>query len=113
MADNVIWRSTATTPSLQRTPEEIHQLGLKTVNRQEQEAVAIAKKLYGVDTFEAALTKANEDSSEQFADAETLHAFYEEVVRRAMQVMPQVFDRIPATSLVVEPVPRTLARYRC
>jgi len=94
--------------SLQRTPEEIHQLGLKTVNRQEQEAVAIAKKLYGVDTFEAALTKANEDSSEQFADAETLHAFYEEVVRRAMQVMPQVFDRIPATSLVVEPVPAHL-----
>lgn len=90
--------------SLQRSPEQIYNLGIKTVNRQEQEVTAIGKRLYGVNTFEATLKKVNEDNSERFDDADSMHQLYQEVITRAERAMPQVFNQMPAIGLEILPV---------
>ena len=94
--------------TLQKTPEQVYRLGLETVNRQEQEVVDRGKKVYGVNTFEQVLTKTAEDEREQFDSADVLHEFYQQVVARARQTMPQAFYKMPTIDLIVEPIPEHL-----
>lgn len=94
--------------SLQRTAQEVYDLGLKTVNRHEQEVITLAQRVYGVSTFEEALAKVKNDRNDKFSSADSMHRFYQQVVARATQAMPRAFKKLPEIGVKVEPVPAYL-----
>jgi uncharacterized protein (DUF885 family) len=91
--------------TLQRTPEQVYQLGLATVESNKKSVSDLGKAIYGTDSFSAAVAAANSDSSQNFKSAEAMHAFYVDVVERAKATTPEYFYTIPAIELVVQPIP--------
>ena len=91
--------------TLDRSPEQVFELGLETVNRQRIEVERLGRELYGAQSFEAAIRKASEDPAQRFDSAEAVQAFYEEVVLRARDAMPEVFAEMPSIALLVTPIP--------
>jgi len=86
-----------------RSPEEIHQIGLSEVARIESEMLQIAKKLGYADlkSFNAAV-EANPDlkakSRQQMLD------FYSKYIDQMYAKLPQLFGRLPKAKLEVLPV---------
>ncbi len=91
--------------TLQRTPEEVFELGLKTVNANKARVVELAKQLYSEASFDGAVKKANEDASQKFADGNAMHEFFVTVNSRAEAAMPQYFSQMPTIELQVEAIP--------
>jgi uncharacterized protein (DUF885 family) len=91
--------------TLNRTPEQVYQLGSSTVEQNKVAVTRLGKELYATDSFGAAVDAANADKSQRFASAEAMHAFYLDVVERAKQAMPAYFNTLPDIELVVEPLP--------
>jgi uncharacterized protein (DUF885 family) len=91
--------------TLKRTPEEVHELGLKTVNTNKDNVLKLGKELYGVDTFYEAVKMANDDATQKFSDGKSMHDYYVAVVERAKAVMPNYFASIPSIKLEVEAIP--------
>jgi uncharacterized protein (DUF885 family) len=91
--------------SLQRTPEQVYQLGLATVEGNKQTVKDLGKAIYGTDSFSAAVATANSDTSQTFKSPEAMHAFYVAVVERAKATTLRYFYTMPAIKLVVQPIP--------
>ena len=91
--------------SLKRTPEQVFELGLKTVNANKAKVIELGKKLYGVNSFAEAVKKANEDESQKFESAEAMHDFFVKVVARAKSAMPEYFLTMPTIEMEVEAIP--------
>ncbi|GAC1421770.1 MAG: DUF885 domain-containing protein [Acidobacteriaceae bacterium] len=94
--------------TLNKTPAEIHEIGLKEVARDEAEMLAIVKKLGFADlkTFNAAL-KAN--PKEKPASAEALVAAYKGYIGQMQPRLPELFGRLPKAKLEVVPMPDYMA----
>ena len=91
--------------SLKRTPEQVYQLGMETVNKNIAIVEKLGKKLYGTDTFADAIKLANEDESQKFSDAQQMHEFFVNVVSRAKKIMPEYFLKMPTIKMEVEAIP--------
>lgn len=91
--------------TLKRTPEEVFELGLKTVNANKANVRKIGKELYDVDNFPAAVKMATEDASQKFNDGKTMHEYYVAVVKRAKAAMPDYFAAMPSIEMEVEAIP--------
>jgi len=91
--------------TLKKTPEQVYELGLKTVNQNKQRVTELGKAIYGTSSFEDAVTKANLDASQKFSNEEDLHAFYTAVVERSKIKTRQAFGKMPAIELEVEAIP--------
>lgn len=90
--------------TLTRSAEQVHQLGLDEVKRDEAEMLVIAKKLGSPDlkSFNAALKadpKLHPTSSEQLLDA------YRAPLAAMQAKLPELFGRLPKAPLEVKPVP--------
>jgi uncharacterized protein (DUF885 family) len=87
-----------------KTPEEIHQIGLDEVKRDEAEMLAIAKKLGYQDlkSFNAAL-KAN--PKDHAASREALVDAYKGYIAGMQPKLPSLFGTLPKAKLEVVPVP--------
>lgn len=90
--------------TLTKSADEIHQIGMAEVTRDEAEMLAIAKKLGFADlkTFNASLKsnrKLHATSPEQML---AIYQGYEDGMRKKL---PQLFSRLPKASLVIERVP--------
>jgi uncharacterized protein (DUF885 family) len=86
------------------TPAQIHQIGLDEVKQDEEELLAIAKKLGFADikTLENAAAKDSKlfpTSKEQLLDAYRGH------LDQMRPKLPQLFGRLPKAPLIVAPVP--------
>lgn len=94
--------------TLNKTPAEIHELGLKEVARDEAEMLGIVKKLGFNDlkSFNAAL-KAN--PKEHPASADALLAAYKGYIAQMEPKLPQLFGRLPKAKLEVVPMPDYMA----
>jgi uncharacterized protein (DUF885 family) len=90
--------------TLNRSAEEIHQLGLEEVKRDEAEMLAIVKKLGFTDmkSFSAAL-QAN--PKEHPASKEQLLSDYSGYLNQMKPRLPELFGRLPKAPLEVVPVP--------
>jgi uncharacterized protein (DUF885 family) len=91
------------------TADQIHQIGLDEVKRDEAEMLGIAKKLGFPDIASlrasmAANPKLHPTSAEQLLDA------YRGYIDGMRPKLPQLFGRLPKASLTVEPVPDFLAK---
>ena len=91
--------------TLKKTPEQVYELGLKTVNQNKQRVRELGKAIYGTSSFEDAVTKANLDASQKFSNDAELHAFYVAVVERSKIKTKEAFGRMPIIELEVEAIP--------
>lgn len=91
--------------TLQKTPQEVFDLGLETVNANKKNVLKLGKEIYGVDTFYSAVKMASEDATQKFNDSESMHEFYVDVVERSKAVMPNYFAKMPSIQMDVEPIP--------
>ena len=101
----LIHRSTTT----DLTPEQIHQIGLDEVKRDEAEMLAIAQKLGFKDlpTFRASL---NANPKLKAASGDAVLAAYKSYVGPMEAKLPQLFGRLPKAKLEVVPVPDYLEK---
>lgn len=90
--------------TLNKTPAEIHQIGLDEVKRDEAEMLVIAKKLGFSDlkSFSAAL-KTN--PKEHPASKEALLDAYKGYIAQMQPKLPELFGTLPKAKLEVVPVP--------
>ena len=95
----------ATSPRRRCTPDQIHELGLKEVDRIEREMRAIAAE-YGftgtIPEFEREL--ANRPGGKFESEAEMI-AYAEDVLASLRPVMPKLFLRQPRAEVRVRPIP--------
>lgn len=95
--------------TLNKTPAEIHQIGLDEVKRDEAEMLAIVQKLgfSDIKSFSAAL-KAN--PKEHPASAQALIDDYKGYIDRMKPRLPELFGTLPKAPLVVVPVPQYMEK---
>ncbi len=98
----------APSTTLDKTPAEIHQIGLDEVKRDEAEMLTIVHKLGFADlkSFSAAL-KAN--PKEHPASADALLAAYKGYIAQMQPRLPELFGRLPKAKLEVVPMPAYMA----
>ena len=93
---------TSTTTDL--TPEQIHQIGIEQVQQDEEQLLAIAKKLGFADI--KALQNATEHNPKLYPTSkEQLLDAYRGHLDEMRPKLPQLFGRLPKAALVVKPVP--------
>jgi uncharacterized protein (DUF885 family) len=86
------------------TPDQIHQIGLDEVKRDEEQILAIAHKLGFADI--KALQSAAANNPKLFPTSkDQLLDTYRGYLDRMRPKLPQLFGRLPKAPLVVEPVP--------
>jgi len=91
--------------TLKRTPEQVYELGLKTVNENKDRVRKLGKSIYKTDTFNDAVKMANQDEKEKFVTAQAMHEFFEAVVNRSKTVSAQYFNKLPDMQMHVKAVP--------
>lgn len=95
--------------TLNKSPEEIHQIGLDEVKRDETEMLAIVKKLgfSDIKSFSAAL-KTN--PKEHPASREALLDAYKSYIAKIEPKLPGLFGTLPKAKLEVVPVPEFIEK---
>ena len=86
------------------TPDQIHQIGLDEVARDERELLAVAQKL-GFSTVSALRASIAADPKRHPTSREALLAVYRQDLDQMKPKLPQYFGRLPRAPLLVEPVP--------
>ena len=86
------------------TPDQIHQIGLDEVARDEREMLAIAQKL-GFPTIAALRASIASDPKRHPESREALLAVYRQYLDQMKLKLPQYFGRLPKAPLEVEAVP--------
>jgi uncharacterized protein (DUF885 family) len=104
--------------SLALSAEEIHRIGLEENARIRAEMSALGQTLFGTGELPAIQQKLRSDPALYFSTREEVEAKAVEALRRAEQVMPRWFGRLPRTPCVVKRVEAyeekdtTIAYYR-
>lgn len=95
--------------TLDKSPDEIHQIGLAEVKRDEAEMLAIAKKLGFSDlkTFNAALKK---NPKEHPTSKDQLVALYTKYIDQMRAKLPELFGTLPKAPLEVQKVPEYMEK---
>lgn len=91
--------------TLDRSPEEVFELGQKTVAANRERVVALGTEAYGLSDFSAIIGHIQADEGDKFSSADDLLAFSRATVSRARDAMPQWFGAVPDRAAVVEPFP--------
>ena len=95
----VVRRQTTT----ERTPEEIHRIGLEQVARIEKEMNAVAHKL-GFKNWKALNASISKDARRHFHSREEILARYRQFIDRMKPQLPKLFGRLPKADILVMPV---------
>lgn len=88
-----------------RTPAEIHQLGLDQVARLEEEYLEIAGPLLGTDDIAQIYARLRDDESLKYRDSEPLVADAELALKRADAALPAWFSRLPESECLATATP--------
>ncbi|MFV0634778.1 DUF885 domain-containing protein [Demequina sp.] len=87
---------------LERTAEEIHQIGLDTIATLEDEYREIAGPLLGTDDISEIYTRLREDASLKYTDADTLIADAKVALAKAEAAAPEWFATVPVSPCLAE-----------
>ena len=95
--------------TMDKTPAEIHQIGLDEVKRDEAEMLAIVKRLgySDIKTFSAAMAK---DPKQHPASKEALLDLYRHYESQMQPKLPELFNRLPKAPLEVVEMPEYLGK---
>lgn len=91
--------------TLNRSPEEVYELGQQTVAANRARVVELGKQLYGLDDFEAIIARVAEDPANRFETEDDVLEFSRALVARSKGAMTEWFGILPAREMVVEPYP--------
>ena len=95
----VVQRQTTT----DKTPEEIHRIGLEQVSRIEKEMGEVATKL-GFADWKALHASIDKDPKRHFHSREEIVALYRKYIDQMKPQLPKLFGRLPKADVVVMPV---------
>ncbi len=90
--------------TLERSGEEIHNIGLAAVARYETEVSALGKQLYGTSGFAETVAAANNSVQGSFSSADDYENYLRDVVARAAEKSKASVYRFTSIPMVVEPL---------
>ena len=93
----------------ERTPEELHQIGLEIVARLAEEYAGLGGRVFGSTDPGAVMARLREDPALRFADAAEIVPMARSAVARAEEAAPRWFGRLPRERCRVEAVPQAEA----
>jgi prolyl oligopeptidase len=93
----------------ERTPEEIHQLGLAEVARIRTEMEAILREVQFMGTLEEFLKQLRTDPKFGFRTGDELLAEVRRICSQIEKELPNQFGQLPKSRFIVEPVPEFIA----
>jgi uncharacterized protein (DUF885 family) len=88
--------------SVERTPEQLHQLGLDEVARFRKELSALGQKVLGTSDVAAIQKKLRGDPAMHFANAAQVENKAREALARAKAAMPKAFGMLPKADCTVK-----------
>ncbi|MCL7959462.1 MAG: DUF885 domain-containing protein [marine benthic group bacterium] len=91
--------------TLPLTPEEIHEAGLREMERIQNEMRDIGSRSFGTDNVTELLSRVREDPANRFETPEQIVAFAQEAVDRARAAMPEWFGFVPQAEVALKPYP--------
>lgn len=91
--------------TLDRSPEEVFELGQQTVAANIEQVQALGMATYGISDFAEIMARIDADAADKFSSADELLAFSRDTVTRAQGAMPEWFATVPNVAAVVEPFP--------
>lgn len=91
------------------TPDQIHDLGLKEVQRIRAAMEAIMAKVGFKGTIEAFLADLRTNPKFIFKNPDDLRALVQAICKKAEDGLPKMFGKLPRTKYIVEPVPEFVA----
>ena len=91
--------------TLERTPEEVFELGQRTVAGNREQVIALGAEVYGLSDFTAIIEQIKDDESDKFGSADEVMQFAVSAVDRSRVAMPEWFGNVPNSRAVVEPYP--------
>ncbi|MFI5954876.1 DUF885 domain-containing protein [Cryptosporangium sp. NPDC051539] len=95
--------------STNRTPEELHAVGLQIISALESEYREVGQRVFGTTDLGEIFTRLRTDPSLRYADSDEMLAQARAAVDRAWEEARNWFGRRPSTECVVEPVPAASA----
>ena len=104
--------------TLDRTPKQIHELGLREIERINGEMRDLGKKALGTRTLAATLARLRSDQALYFREPAEIVRKAEGALAAARAKIPEFFGRLPKADCVVKPIPdyeapyTTIAYYR-
>ena len=87
--------------SLEMSPDELHEIGLREVSRINSEMMTLGKKVLGTDNLKDSLARLRTDPSLYFATRDQVEEKAVAALARAKSVIPKWFGRLPKADCVV------------
>jgi uncharacterized protein (DUF885 family) len=103
--------STRAHTTLDRSPDEIHQLGLREVERIDGEIAALGQQLLGTADLGATLARLRTDPKLYFYSADEIEEKARRALARARAALPRAFHVLPRADCVVRRTPDYEAPY--
>jgi len=91
--------------TVDRSPDEVYELGLRQMERIETEMKTVAEHDFATSDVRALLARLSSDPQYTFRSGAEMIAMAEAAVKRAEEAMPRAFLRLPKAGVIVEPYP--------
>ena len=91
--------------TLDRTPEEIHDLGERELARLEEQMRALSARSFGGEPPRALLQRLRADPQYRYRDRDELRQQATRAIARAKEAAPRAFDLLPKADVTVEAIP--------
>jgi uncharacterized protein (DUF885 family) len=95
--------------STDRTPEDLHEVGLGIIASLRAEYVELGKRVFDTEDLEEIFDRLRKDPTLRYTSAEEMLEQAKAAVGRASAAAPDWFGRLPSVECVVEPVPAAAA----
>ncbi len=89
--------------TLRRSPEEVYELGRRTVAANRKQVEALGEAAYGLDDMARIIEKIKNDPEDKFSSRQELLEFSQSAVSRSRDAVPAWFGRVPGREATVEP----------
>lgn len=96
--------------TLPLTPDEIHENGLREMERIRAEMREIGRRSFGTDDVPTLLERVRADPANAFETKEEIIAFAQDAVDRARAAMPDWFGFVPRAEVALKPYPDFMER---
>ncbi|MBV9774448.1 MAG: DUF885 domain-containing protein [Gemmatimonadetes bacterium] len=87
------------------TPQEVHQMGLRQMERIQAEMTEIARRSFGTGDVPALLQRFRTDPKYMFRSRQEMVAYARGALDRAKQKIPQYFGILPRADVIIDPYP--------
>jgi uncharacterized protein (DUF885 family) len=89
--------------TLSRTPQEVYDLGMRTVEANKADVVRIGAKLFGIEDFDKIVATSKARPENHFHSKEELLEYSRAFIARAKEQTASLIDRMPKQDCVIEP----------